>query len=60
MNHYISLIEFAYNNSFQATIGVAPYEMLSGRKRKSLVHWDEVGEQRYLGLDIVRNTTEAV
>ena len=29
---YLPLMEFAYNNSYQATIGVAPYEMLYGRK----------------------------
>ena len=34
-NHYISLVEFAYNNSFQATIGVASYELLYGRKCRS-------------------------
>ena len=43
-NHYISLIEFAYNNSFQSTISVAPYELLYGRKCRSPIHWDEVGE----------------
>ena len=59
-NHYISLIEFAYNNSFQTTIGVAPYELLYGRKCRSPVHWDEVGERCYLGPDIVRDTAEAV
>ena len=43
-NHYILQIDFAYNNSFQTTIGVASYELLNGRKCISLVHWDEVGE----------------
>ncbi|PON98134.1 Ribonuclease H-like domain containing protein, partial [Trema orientale] len=59
-NHYLPLIEFSYNNSFQATIGVAPYEMLYGKKCRSPVHWDEVGERCYLGPDIVKNTAEAV
>ena len=48
-NHYISLIEFEDNNSFQAMIGITPYELLYDRKYKSLVLWDEVGEQRYFG-----------
>ena len=56
----ISLIEFTYNNNFQAMISVAPYEMLYRRKCKSPVHWDEVGERCYLGPDIVRNTAEVV
>ena len=57
---YLPLIEFAYNNSYQATIGVAPYEMLYGRKCRSPIHWDEIGEKKYLGPEIVRETTEAV
>jgi len=32
---YRPLAEFAYNNSFQATIGMAPYEALYGRKCRS-------------------------
>ena len=59
-NHYISLIEFSYNNSFHTTIGFAPYELLYGRKYRSPVRQDEVGERRYLGPDIIRDTTEAV
>ena len=30
-DEYLPLIEFAYNNSFQSTIGMAPYEALYGR-----------------------------
>ncbi|XP_022847498.1 uncharacterized protein LOC111370016 [Olea europaea var. sylvestris] len=29
---HLSLVEFAYNNSFQTTIGMAPYEALYGRR----------------------------
>ena len=29
-NHYLPLVEFSYNNSFQASIGMAPYEALHG------------------------------
>ncbi|KAK6122815.1 hypothetical protein DH2020_043429 [Rehmannia glutinosa] len=32
---YLPLVEFAYNNSYQATIGMAPYEALYGRKWRS-------------------------
>ena len=35
---YLPLIEFAYNNSYQATIGMAPYEALYGRKCRSPIH----------------------
>ncbi|KAK6122217.1 hypothetical protein DH2020_044045 [Rehmannia glutinosa] len=39
---------------------MAPYEALYGRKCRSPVHWDEVGERKLLGPDIVREMTEAV
>jgi hypothetical protein len=42
---YLPLAEFAYNNSFQETIGMTPYEALYGRKCRSLLYWDEVGER---------------
>ena len=38
------LVEFAYNNNYQASIGMAPYEALYGRKCRTLICWDEVGE----------------
>ena len=57
---YLPLIEFSYNNSYQSTIGMAPYEMLYGRKCRSPVHWDETGERQYLGPEAVEQTTEAI
>ena len=33
----LHLIEFAYNNSFQASIGMAPFEALYGRRCRTLV-----------------------
>ncbi|KAK6118096.1 hypothetical protein DH2020_048161 [Rehmannia glutinosa] len=37
---HLPLAEFAYNNSYQATIGMAPYEALYGRKCRSPLHWE--------------------
>ena len=31
-DNYLALIKFAYNNSYQSSIGMAPYEALYGRK----------------------------
>ena len=50
---YLPLIEFSYNNSYQSTIGVAPYEMLYGRKCRSPIHLNEMCERKYLGLEEV-------
>ncbi|KZV52548.1 Gag protease polyprotein [Dorcoceras hygrometricum] len=41
----LPLIEFAYNNSYQASIEMAPYEALYGRKCRSPILWDDVGER---------------
>ena len=57
---YLPLMEFAYNNSYQATIGIAPYEMLYGRKCRSPIHWDETGEHSYLGPELVQRTNETI
>ncbi|KAK6163838.1 hypothetical protein DH2020_000702 [Rehmannia glutinosa] len=42
---HLPLAEFAYNNSYQATIGMAPYEALYGRKCRSPLHW-EIAQSR--------------
>ena len=38
---HLSLVEFAYNNSWHSSIGMAPYEALYGRRCRSPVCWDE-------------------
>ena len=38
-DRYIPLMEFAYNNSYQSSIGMAPYEALYGRRCKTPVCW---------------------
>lgn len=54
------LVEFAYNNSYQASIRMAPYEALYGRKCRSPLCWDAVGEKAVLGPDWVQQATERV
>ncbi|KAL0549591.1 hypothetical protein IC582_014077 [Cucumis melo] len=57
---HLHLMEFAYNNSYQATIGMAPFEALYGKCCRSPVCWDEVGEQRLMGPELVQSTNEAI
>ncbi|RVW89350.1 Transposon Ty3-G Gag-Pol polyprotein [Vitis vinifera] len=57
---YLPLVEFAYNNSFQASIRMTPFEGLYGRKCRSLVCLDDVGEMKLLGLELVQLTVEKV
>ena len=56
----ISLMEFAYNNSYQSSIGMAPYEALYGRKCRTLVFWTDLNEHKVIGPDIVKETEEKV
>jgi hypothetical protein len=53
-------VEFAYNNSYQASLGVAPYEALYGRKCRSPICWLEVGEERLDGPTLVSDATEKI
>ena len=57
---HLQLIEFAYNNSYHSSIGMAPYEALYGRPCRSPICWAEVGDSELLGPDIVQETTEKV
>ncbi|KAJ4710029.1 Retrotransposon protein, putative, Ty3-gypsy subclass [Melia azedarach] len=57
---YLSLMEFAYNNSYQTSIQMAPYEALYGRKCRTPICWDEVGEKKLLGPEIVQDTNEKI
>ena len=53
-------MEFAYNNSYQVSIGMAPYEALYGRKCRTPVCWDEVGERKLVGPEIVQVTCDKI
>ncbi|KAA0063140.1 ty3-gypsy retrotransposon protein [Cucumis melo var. makuwa] len=57
---HLHLMEFAYNNSYQATIDMAPFEALYGKCCRSPVCWGKVGEQRMLGPELVQTTNAAI
>ena len=57
---HFELMEFAYNNSYQASLDMAPFEALSGRKCKTPMCWDEVGERRLVGPELVQITSDKV
>ena len=50
---HLALMEFAYNNSYQDSIEMAPFEALYGRKCRTPLCWDEVGEIRLVGPELV-------
>ena len=50
---HLALMEFAYNNSYQTSIEMDPFEALYVRKCRTPVCWNEVGERRLVGLELV-------
>ncbi|GJR76276.1 putative reverse transcriptase domain-containing protein [Tanacetum coccineum] len=57
---HLPLAEFSYNNSYHSSIRCAPFEALYGRKCRSPVLWDEIGESRLIGPELVQETTDKV
>ena len=57
---HLPLVEFAYNNNYQASIQMAPYEALYGRPCRSPICWTEVEESSITGPDLNRDTSEKV
>ncbi|KAK4383125.1 Transposon Tf2-11 polyprotein [Sesamum angolense] len=53
---YLALMEFAYNNSFHSSIGMAPYEALYGRKCQSPICWDIEVLRQLEGPELVQQT----
>ena len=57
---HLHLAEFSYNNSYQASIRMAPFEALYGRRCRSSLCWDEVGKRRHLGADVVVQAVDKI
>ena len=55
---YIPLMEFSYNNSYQSSIGMAPYEALYRRRCRTPMCWTELDEHKIIGPDLVKDTEE--
>ena len=53
-------MEFAYNNGHQSSIDMAPFEVLYGRKCRTPICWEKVGERNLLGPKLVQMTTENI
>ena len=56
----LPLIEFAYNNNYHASIGMPPYEALYGRRCRSPIYLNDVGEKQVLGQKLAQETIEKV
>nr|AAQ56440.1 putative polyprotein [Oryza sativa Japonica Group]AAQ56491.1 putative polyprotein [Oryza sativa Japonica Group] len=52
--------EFSYNNSYQASLQMAPFEALSGWKCRTSLFWDQTGERQLFGTEVLTEAEEKV
>ena len=57
---HLPLIEFSYNNSYHASIRMAPFEALYVRRCKSPVRLFEVGESSIFGTEIIHEALDII
>src|SRR4051812_39814489 len=57
---HLDLVEFAYNNSYQASIGMAPFEALYHRPCRSPLCWVDAGESTIVRRGTDANTGETI
>ena len=60
LEEHLLLVEFAYNNSYQKSIQMTPYEALYGRPCQSPICWTEVGKSFIIGPDLIRDISKKV
>ena len=51
---YLQLVEFAYNNHYQASAKLSPFEILYGRKCNTPISWSNLVDRLMLGPDLLK------
>ena len=57
---HLPLVEFAYNNNYHSSIGMAYFETLYGRRCRSSIGWFELGEDDMFGPNLFYQSMEKV
>ncbi|KAK1628023.1 hypothetical protein QYE76_002338 [Lolium multiflorum] len=57
---HLPLAEFSYNNSYQSSIKMAPFEALYGRKCRSPICWYEAGSSKEFNPDYVKEKQQII
>jgi hypothetical protein len=52
--------EFSYNNSYQASLKMSPFQALYGRSCRTSLQWDQPGEKQVFGPDILLEAEENI
>jgi hypothetical protein len=56
----LSYAEFSYNNSYQKSLKMSPFEALYGRKCRTPLFWNQAGERQVFGPEILREVEKRV
>ena len=59
-DEHLPMVEFTYNNSYHASIGMPPYKALHRKKCKPPIYWDEIGDRQVLGSKLIQDATNKV
>ena len=51
---YLYLVEFSYNNHYQASAKLSPFEILYGKKCNTPITWSKLVDRLMLGLDLLK------
>ena len=51
---YLQLVKFAYNNHYQASAKLSPFEILYGRKCNTLISWSNPLDRLMLGPNLLK------
>jgi hypothetical protein len=56
----MSYAKCSYNNSYQKSLKMAPFEMLYGRRCQTPLFWNETGECKVFGPNILQEAEKQV
>jgi hypothetical protein len=57
---YLHLVEFSYNNGYQESLKISPFEALYGRKCNTPVSWDNLADRAMVGKKLLREMEEKI
>jgi hypothetical protein len=55
---YLHLVEFTYNNGYEALLKMSPFEALYDRKRNIAVSWDNLADRAVVGPELLKEMEE--
>ena len=57
---YLHLVEFAFNNGYQTSANMSPFEVLYGRKCRTWITWNSPVGQLMLGPDLLKDLEQLI